>query len=75
MDSIGMRRCAKPVYKSVTGAEIYAHDLSKRDQVWPKTTDPVTQHPMAPRLVHILETYRRLYKETGKMQPLVKNAR
>ncbi|KAI6397312.1 hypothetical protein MCOR20_009600 [Pyricularia oryzae] len=54
--------------------EIYAHDLSKRDQVWPKTTDPVTQHPMAPRLVHILETYRRLYKETGKMQPLVKNA-
>ncbi|KAI6363989.1 hypothetical protein MCOR25_005725 [Pyricularia grisea] len=54
--------------------EIYAHDLSKRDQVWPKTTDPVTQHPMAPRLVHIIETYRRLYKETGKMQPLVKNA-
>ncbi|TLS21562.1 uncharacterized protein PpBr36_10291 [Pyricularia pennisetigena] len=54
--------------------EIYAHDLSKRDQVWPKTTDPVTQHPMAPRLVHILETYRRLYKETGKMQPLVKSA-
>lgn len=54
--------------------EIYAHDPTKRDQVWPKTTDPVTQHPMSPRLVQILEMFRRLYKETGKMQPMLKNA-
>ncbi|KAL8297354.1 hypothetical protein RB597_006449 [Gaeumannomyces tritici] len=54
--------------------EIHAHDPAKRDQVWPKTTDPVSQHPMTPRLVQILDTYRRLYKETGKMQPLLKSA-
>lgn len=30
---------------------------------------------MSPRLVQILETYKRLYKETGKEQPFLKNAR
>lgn len=30
---------------------------------------------MSARIVQIIETYKRLYKETGKEQPLVKNAR
>lgn len=30
---------------------------------------------MSARIVQILETYKRLYKETGKQQPLLKNAR
>ncbi|KAL6859450.1 aldolase [Trichoderma novae-zelandiae] len=51
--------------------ETRAHDdLS----LWPDVEDPATQHPMSARVFQILETYRRLYKETGKEQPLVKNA-
>ncbi|KAK6813416.1 hypothetical protein RU639_011304 [Aspergillus parasiticus] len=42
--------------------------------LWPNVEDPATQHPFSPRLVQMLETYRRLYKETGKQQPLIKNA-
>lgn len=30
---------------------------------------------MSARIMQIIETYKRLYKETGKEQPLVKNAR
>ena len=30
---------------------------------------------MSYRVFQILETYRRLYKETGREQPLLKNAR
>lgn len=30
---------------------------------------------MSARIVQILETYKMLYKETGKDQPLLKNAR
>lgn len=51
--------------------ETQAHDdLS----LWPDVEDPATQHPMSARVHQILETYRRLYKETGKEQPFLKNA-
>ena len=30
---------------------------------------------MAPRLIHILEAYTKLYQETGKEQPLIVMAR
>lgn len=52
--------------------EVRAHDDNK---LWPDVEDPATQHPMSARLVQILETYKRMYKETGKEQPLLKNAR
>ncbi|KAL4917186.1 hypothetical protein BDW62DRAFT_184344 [Aspergillus aurantiobrunneus] len=42
--------------------------------LWPNVEDPATQHTMSARLLQMLETYRRLYKETGKQQPLIKNA-
>ncbi|BCS26328.1 uncharacterized protein APUU_51039S [Aspergillus puulaauensis] len=42
--------------------------------LWPNVEDPATQHTMSARLLQMLETYRRLYKETGKPQPLIKNA-
>ncbi|KAF2260863.1 aldolase [Lojkania enalia] len=51
--------------------ETRAHDdLS----LWPDVEDPATQHTMSARVVQILDTYKRLYKETGKEQPLLKNA-
>ncbi|KAJ7282846.1 hypothetical protein C8J57DRAFT_52967 [Mycena rebaudengoi] len=51
--------------------EIRAHtDLS----IWPNSEDPATEHPMSHRLMQILETYKRLYKETGKEQPMMKPA-
>ncbi|KAL4790403.1 hypothetical protein BDV19DRAFT_394070 [Aspergillus venezuelensis] len=42
--------------------------------LWPNVEDPATQHTMSARLVQMLETYRKLYKETGRTQPLIKNA-
>ncbi|EPE08541.1 transaldolase [Ophiostoma piceae UAMH 11346] len=42
--------------------------------VWPETKDPAVEHPNSPRILQILEAYRRLYKETGQDQPLMKNA-
>ncbi|KAI9931075.1 hypothetical protein ASPWEDRAFT_34391 [Aspergillus wentii DTO 134E9] len=42
--------------------------------VWPKSNDPALLHPMSSRLIQILETYKRLYRETSKEQPLLKNA-
>lgn len=52
--------------------EVRAHaDL----KLWPDVEDPATQHTMSARMVQILETYKRLYKETGKEQPMVKSAR
>jgi transaldolase len=52
--------------------EVRAHaDLN----LWPNVEDPATQHTMSARMVQILETYKRLYKETGKEQPMVKSAR
>lgn len=37
--------------------------------------DPAAEHPMSPRLVQILDIYKRLYLQTGKEQPLMKLAR
>lgn len=37
--------------------------------------DPAAEHPMSPRLVQILDIYKRLYVQTGKEQPLMKLAR
>ncbi|GAM43869.1 hypothetical protein TCE0_060r19032 [Talaromyces pinophilus] len=36
--------------------------------------DPAAEHPMSPRLVQILDIYKRLYVQTGKEQPLMKLA-
>jgi transaldolase len=65
----GLRR-----FQLLTGAciEVRAHD---ERELWPKSDDPALLHPMSSRLVQILETYKRLYKETGKEQPFLKNAR
>ncbi|KAF4970366.1 hypothetical protein FZEAL_10058 [Fusarium zealandicum] len=52
--------------------ETRAHD--EPDKLWPNVKDPATEHPMSARIVQIIETYKRLYKETGKEQPFVKNA-
>lgn len=52
--------------------EVRAHD---ERELWPQSDDPALLHPMSPRLVQILETYKRLYKETGQEQPFLKNAR
>lgn len=43
--------------------------------LWPDVKDPAREHPNSPRMVQIIETYKRLYKETGKEQPFVKLAR
>ncbi|KAK7423651.1 hypothetical protein QQX98_000841 [Neonectria punicea] len=51
--------------------EVRAHD---EPELWPNVKDPATEHPMSARIVQIIETYKRLYKQTGKPQPLVKNA-
>lgn len=57
---------------SDTRREVRAHDdLS----LWPDVEDPAIQHTMSARIVQILETYRKLFKESGKEQPLLKNAR
>ncbi|KAI1421156.1 hypothetical protein F5Y12DRAFT_790225 [Xylaria sp. FL1777] len=42
--------------------------------LWPDVKDPALEHPNSPRMIQIIETYKRLYKETGKQQPLVKLA-
>ncbi|KAI0857047.1 hypothetical protein F4860DRAFT_370692 [Xylaria cubensis] len=42
--------------------------------LWPNVKDPAKEHPNSPRMIQIIETYKRLYKETGKEQPLVKLA-
>ncbi|KAI2640215.1 hypothetical protein GGS21DRAFT_537918 [Xylaria nigripes] len=51
--------------------EIRAHsDLT----LWPDVEDPATEHPNSPRIMQIIETFKRLHKETGKEQPFVKLA-
>lgn len=51
--------------------EISAHfDVS----LWPDVEDPATQHPMSARIVQMLDTYRKLYQETGRPQPKMKLA-
>jgi transaldolase len=51
--------------------ETQAHDIP---ELWPNSKDPATLHPNSPRIIQILEAYKKLYKETGKEQPLLKNA-
>ncbi|KAH8748899.1 hypothetical protein F5883DRAFT_633662 [Diaporthe sp. PMI_573] len=41
------------------------------DSLMHKSDDPALTHPMAPRIVQILDTYAKLYRETGKEQPLI----
>ncbi|KAJ3557846.1 hypothetical protein NPX13_g9843 [Xylaria arbuscula] len=48
--------------------ENHAH---KDRSVWPDAENPAVQHPNSPRMIQILETYKRLYKETGKEQPFL----
>lgn len=52
--------------------EVRAHAEAK---LWPNVEDPALEHTMSARMVQMLETYKRLYKETGKEQPMVKSAR
>lgn len=57
--------------KANPSPEISAHfDLS----LWPNVEDPATQHPMSARIVQMLDTYKRLFKETGRPQPKMKLA-
>ncbi|KAH7123491.1 hypothetical protein B0J13DRAFT_511881 [Dactylonectria estremocensis] len=51
--------------------ETRAHDEL---ELWPKSADPALEHPMSARILQILDTYKRLYRETGKEQPFLKNA-
>ncbi|KAL2283620.1 hypothetical protein FJTKL_09693 [Diaporthe vaccinii] len=41
---------------------------------WPDVLDPALEHSMSPRIVQIVEVYKRLRQETGKTQPLLKPA-
>ncbi|OJJ03994.1 hypothetical protein ASPVEDRAFT_891240 [Aspergillus versicolor CBS 583.65] len=41
---------------------------------WPNVQDPALEHPMTPRILQIIQTYRRLHEETGKEQPMLKPA-
>jgi len=50
--------------------EVRAH---VEEDLWPDVEDPATQHPMANRMIHIRDTYRKL-KKTGKTVPLNKAA-
>ncbi|KAJ4245218.1 hypothetical protein NW762_014088 [Fusarium torreyae] len=48
--------------------EIAAHtDLSQRPQV----KDTALEHPMSPRIIHMLEAFTTLYKQTGQEQPIM----
>ncbi|KAK6450231.1 transaldolase [Trichoderma asperellum] len=48
--------------------EIAAHlDASLR----PTYEDPALEHPMSPRIIHILEAFAKAYRETGKEQPIM----
>ncbi|EME43671.1 hypothetical protein DOTSEDRAFT_72882 [Dothistroma septosporum NZE10] len=62
---------AECLYISPYFNEVKAHD---DHALWPDVEDPATQHTMAARTLRILETYAKLYKQTGKEQPLLKQA-
>ncbi|PPJ59557.1 hypothetical protein CBER1_09799 [Cercospora berteroae] len=62
---------AECLYISPYFNEVKAHD---DHALWPDAEDPALQHTMSARTLQILETYARLYKETGKEQPLLKQA-
>lgn len=42
--------------------------------LWPNVADPALQHPFSHRIFQMFNVYKTLYKTTGKMQPLIKNA-
>lgn len=63
---------AECLYISPYFNEVKAHDDLT---LWPDVEDPAVQHPMSARTIQILETYAKLRKETGKEQPLLKQAR
>ncbi|RDW57842.1 uncharacterized protein DSM5745_11360 [Aspergillus mulundensis] len=42
--------------------------------LWPDVEDPALEHPMTPRIIQIMQTYRRLERETGRAQPMLKPA-
>lgn len=67
-----MRKAAGLAACPDVASETRAHDDL---ELWPNVEDPAADHPMSARIVQILETYKKLYKETGKEQPLLKNAR
>lgn len=56
---------------SVSSIEILAH-LDPTH--WPKSADPALLHPFSSRCIQILDTYKRMYRETGKEQPFIKQA-
>ncbi|PSR77322.1 hypothetical protein BD289DRAFT_445513 [Coniella lustricola] len=62
---------ANMLYISPYFNEIRAHnDLS----LWPDVKDPATEHPMSARCVQMIETFQKLYKQTGRRQPKMKLA-
>lgn len=63
---------AECLYISPYFNEVKAHDDLK---LWPNVEDPAREHPMSARTLQILETYAKLHKQTGKEQPLLKQAR
>ena len=62
------------VYPVVYGTNFTDVRVHTDRTAWPETKDPAVEHPNSPRILQILEAYRRLYKETGQDQPLMKNA-
>ncbi|KAJ6443570.1 transaldolase [Purpureocillium lavendulum] len=62
---------ANAFYISPYFNEKAAHDDRSK---WPNVDDPATEHPMSPRVFQMLQVYRKLFKETGRDQPLMKNA-
>lgn len=54
----------------------YYNEIDSFDDksLWPDVADPALQHPFSARLVQMIDLYRRLFRETGKEQPLIKNA-
>ncbi|KXS93913.1 hypothetical protein AC578_1860 [Pseudocercospora eumusae] len=62
---------AECLYISPYFNEVKAHDDLK---LWPNVEDPAREHPMSARTLQILETYAQLHKQTGKEQPLLKQA-
>lgn len=52
--------------------EVRAHDMTTK--LWPDVQDPALGHTMSARMIQMLETYKRLYDETGREQPMVKAA-
>ncbi|KAI1283892.1 hypothetical protein F5Y07DRAFT_385535 [Xylaria sp. FL0933] len=60
------------LYISAYYNEIRAHN---DPSLWPDGNDPAKEHPNSPRIIQIMETYKRLYEASGKEQPFAKLAR